>query len=203
MPLGLIYRLWTKSIRVRYTEEDGRLELSKLPEPMTFVLWHNRLFFAGEWHLRFRRPRRCYGLISGSRDGAWLETFYSWAGILAIRGSNNKRGFQAARELIQVVRDGHDIGVTPDGSRGPKYRAKAGALFVAKVTKSPVALLAFSYSRAIRLKSWDHFAIPFPFSKIHVKTKVISNDELFGNQGLKEATMMVENSLVKLTDDGV
>ena len=54
---------------------------------------------------------------------------------------------------------------------------------------------------SVRFKSWDHFAIP-SLSKIHVKTKVFSNDELF-NQGLKEATMMVENSLLKLTDDGV
>jgi lysophospholipid acyltransferase (LPLAT)-like uncharacterized protein len=203
LPLGLIYRLWTKSIRVRYSENDGRSELAKLTEPLTFIWWHNRLFFAGEWHLRFRRPRRCYGLISASKDGAWLQTFYGWAGILAVRGSRNKNGFQATRDLIRMVKEGHDVGITPDGSRGPKYQAKAGALVVARASRSPVVLLDFTFSKAIRLKSWDSFAIPLPFSTIQVRTEIFQHEKLFGKQGLKEATMMVENSLVKLTDDGV
>ena len=203
MPLGLIYRLWTKSIRIRYSEKDGRRELAKLAEPITVILWHNRLFFAGEWHLRFRKPRRCYGLISGSRDGAWLETFYGWAGILAVRGSRNKNGFQATRDLIRMVKRGHDVGITPDGSRGPKYQVKSGALFVARASRSPVVLLDFTFSKAIRLKSWDHFAIPLPFSVIRIRTEILPHEKLFADQGLEEATKIVEDSLLKLTDDRV
>ena len=80
-PLGLIYRLWALSVRFEYAEEDGFQEISESNTPLVFFLWHNRLFLAGEWHRRFRRKRTCYGLISASRDGAWLETFYGWAGI--------------------------------------------------------------------------------------------------------------------------
>ena len=99
------------------------LELSKLPEPMTFVLWHNRLFFAGVAS-SFSQTKKVLWVDKWKQGWGLVGTFYNW-GILAIRGSNNVPGFQAARELIQVVRDGHDIGVTPDGSR-PKYRAKSG-----------------------------------------------------------------------------
>ena len=102
-PLGLIYRLWALSVRFEYAEEDGFQEISESNTPLVFFLWHNRLFLAGEWHRRFRRKRTCYGLISASRDGAWLETFYGWAGILPIRGSQNRRSSQSVRELIRVV----------------------------------------------------------------------------------------------------
>ena len=200
-PLGLFYRLWTKTLRITYLDQDGRAEMKEMSEPVIITLWHNRLFLAGEWQVRFRKKRRCYGLISGSRDGAWLETFYGWAGIRAVRGSRNRRGPQATRELIRLVKDGNDAGVTPDGSKGPKYQAKSGALFIARASRSPVALLSFSYSRAIRLNSWDQFIIPLPFSKIRVKTKILPYDELFNNKSLEQATRQVEQELMSITDD--
>lgn len=200
-PLGIFYRLWTLTLRLSYRDEDGRAEIKKVNEPITIVLWHNRLFIAGEWHQRFRKKRRCYGLISGSRDGAWLETFYGWAGIRAIRGSRNRRGAEATRELIRLVKAGHDAGVTPDGSRGPKYQAKSGALLIARASRSPVALLSFSYNWAIRLNSWDQFVIPLPFAKVRVRTKILPYEELFCERDLEEATCRVEHLLMEMTDD--
>lgn len=203
LPLGLLYRLWTFSIRISYKDENGLGDLRKLDESVIFILWHNRLFFAGEWHSRFRKRRRCYGLISASRDGAWLETFYGWAGIRAVRGSRNHRGSQATRDLVRLVKEGNDAGITPDGSRGPRYEAKSGALLVARATRSPVVLLSFSYSSAIRLKSWDRFAIPFPFSKVRATTKIISYDDLFESRDLEQATWKVQANLMEMTDDSI
>ena len=189
------------SIRFDYRDEDGRAEFKKIIEPITIILWHNRLFLAGEWHQRFRKGRKLYGLISGSRDGAWLETFYRWAAIRAIRGSRNRRGTQATRELIRKVKDGHDAGLTPDGSRGPRYEAKAGGLLVARASRSPVALVSFSYSRAIRLKSWDKFVIPLPFSRVRLRTRILPNEELFKGRDLEKATQRVQHCLMEMTDD--
>ena len=200
-PLGIFYRLWTMSIRFHYRDEDGREEFQKTTEPVTIILWHNRLFLAGEWHQRFRKGKRCYGLISGSRDGAWLETFYSWSGIRAIRGSRNRRGSQATRDLIRKVKDGHDAGITPDGSRGPKYEAKPGGLLVARASRSPVALVSFSYGRAIRLKSWDEFVIPLPFSRVRLRTRILPYKELFKDRDLAQATRWVQKCLIEMTDD--
>ena len=91
-PFGIIYRAWTFTIRLRYPDQEDRAKIENYEGPLVIILWHNRLFLAGEWHLRFRKRKSCYGLISGSRDGAWLETFYGWAGIHAVRGSRNRRG---------------------------------------------------------------------------------------------------------------
>ncbi len=197
-PLGLLYRLWNASIRIKFPDQADLRKLTSEDLPLVIMLWHNRLFIAGEWHLRFRKKQRCYGLISGSRDGAWLETFYGWARIRAIRGSRNRRGAQAMRDLVKVVREGHDVGITPDGSRGPRYEAKPGALALAKITKSPVLLLSFSYSRAIRLKSWDRFVIPLPFSSVRATTRFLEYEELFGGRSLDEATRAAEKALNEL-----
>ena len=114
---------------------------------------------------RFRKKRKCYGLISGSRDGAWLETFYGWAGIRAIRGSKIAEVPRRPENLFVWSRVVTILGITPDGSRGPKYQAKSGALLIARASRSPVVLLSFSYGWAIRLKSWDQFVIPYPSPK--------------------------------------
>ena len=111
--------------------------------------------------------------------------FYGWAGILAVRGSRNKNGFQATRDLIRMVKRGHDVGITPDGSRG-QVSGQIGALFVARASRSPVVLLDFTFSKAIRLKSWDHFAIPLPFSVIRIRTEILPHEKLFADQGLRK-----------------
>lgn len=200
-PLGLIYRLWALSVRFEYAEEDGFQEISESNTPLVFFLWHNRLFLAGEWHRRFRRKRTCYGLISASRDGAWLETFYGWAGILPIRGSQNRRSSQSVRELIRVVRKGNDVGITPDGSRGPIYEAKPGAILLARITKSPICLLSFKYSGHWALRSWDRFVIPFPFSRVKVYTHILSSEVLFKEGCDDKAKEIAQSGLMKITQD--
>jgi lysophospholipid acyltransferase (LPLAT)-like uncharacterized protein len=200
-PLGIFYRIWTFTVRMQYQDAEEKMIIEHHQGPVIIMLWHNRLFLAGEWHLRFRKGKTCYGLISGSRDGAWLETFYGWAGIRAIRGSRNRRGAQSMRDLVKVVKQGNDAGITPDGSRGPCYEAKPGVIALAKITKSPVLLLTFKFSSAFRLSSWDRFVIPFPFSKVFAKTKLIEYDDLFKNRSLEEATRVAQSDLIDLTED--
>ena len=93
------------------------------------------------------------------------------------------------------------MGITPDGSRGPCYKAKSGALALAKITKSPVLLLTFKFTWVIRLKSWDRFRIPLPFSSVKVKTRFLEFEELFKNRTLEEATRVAEMELNRITED--
>ena len=101
-----------------------------------------------------------------------------------------------------MINVGHnDVGITPDGSRGPKYQAKPGAMAVAKITKAPVLLLSFEYTHALRLKSWDGFVIPFPFSSVKVTTKLIGSDFLSKDRTSEEAAQFVEDKLNRITKD--
>jgi len=89
--------------------------------------------------------------------------------MASVRGSRHNRGTQAVRDLIATHDNGFDIAITPDGSRGPIYDMKPGGVAVAMKTGAPILLLSFNHTGAWRLKSWDRFFIPYPFSKIEVR----------------------------------
>ena len=201
LPFGLLYRFWVSTIRFRFLNEASQKETEENKYPVIITLWHNRLFLAGEWQRRYRRDRKCFGLISGSRDGAWLEAFYGWSGIHSVRGSSNRGGSKAIRDLVRKLKDGLDIGITPDGSRGPCYVAKPGGLLVAKISRAPFLLVSFEYGWHLKLKSWDRFVLPFPFSKVRVRTELIRPDDILSNDSVEEACKVLGEELMKLTID--
>ena len=159
--------LWGRTLRFHFGDHV-KARFVSTPNPVVIVIWHNRLFAASIFFRRYLTKRRMAALISTSRDGAWLTEFVKCLGIFPIRGSRYKRGSQALRELIAKQRQGFDVVVTPDGSRGPLYDMKPGAVNVAINTGSPIVLLSFNFNRAWRLKSWDKFYLPYPFSRIDV-----------------------------------
>ena len=139
-----------------------------MEQPLIFVFWHNRLLLiplAWNRFLNENRPRGA-GLTSTSRDGELIAQFLNRFGVSAVRGSATRQGSTALRELARLLKRGHDIGITPDGSRGPCYEIKPGLVLLAQLTGRPVLPISFEYSRAWRLKTWDRFFIPKPFSVV-------------------------------------
>lgn len=171
-PLGLLMRLWGHSLRLELSPEAER-NIGKTDEPVAFVLWHNRLFITAEIFRRYRKGRPLYALISPSKDGAWLDEFFKLCGINAVRGSSHKLGREAVGVLVDTLKAGHDIGITPDGPRGPIYEFKAGGLIVARRARAPMLLLGADYESSWQLPSWDRFHIPRPFSRIRVYCELV------------------------------
>jgi len=77
-------------------------------------------------------------------------------------------GSAALLDLVRKLSEGYDICITPDGPRGPRYSLGPGAVLLAQLCKVPLMPLLIEYSSYWRLKSWDGFAIPKPFSKVEV-----------------------------------
>lgn len=171
-PLGLLARLWGRTLRFDVSAEDRRTFATRTG-PVAIILWHNRLFLASEIQRRFMKQRRIYALISASKDGGWLTAFFSLVGIFAVRGSSSRLGREAATSLVEAIREGYDVGITPDGPRGPCYDFKAGALIVARRTSAPLFLLGGEFASAWRLGSWDGFYLPKPFSRVRVSCEEI------------------------------
>lgn len=167
---GWVVRLWVATLHIT-ADERSRRELSATTGPTLFVLWHNRLFVAGHLARVFRGGRPLHALISSSKDGAWLTAFFATMGLKAVRGSSSKGGREAATELIQVLREGGDAGITPDGPRGPMYVAKPGALLVARRSGARIAMVGVDFESAWALRSWDRFLLPRPFSRVHLTVR--------------------------------
>ncbi len=168
---GLV-RVWGRTLRFE-ADAETLARLTKSDEPVAVVLWHNRLFLSPEMFRRYRQQRRVYGLVSASKDGAWLAALYRMIGMYPVRGSSSNFGREAARSLIEVMRGGHDIGITPDGPRGPMYVVEPGVVVVTRRLGAPMVLFGAEFSRAWKLKSWDRFYIPWPFSRIKMHSAIL------------------------------
>jgi len=165
-------RLIFSTIRLRMNDRSGFL--TSPPEgPRIMVFWHNRIPAISIGFLRHyprRHPTRkgVSVLTSPSKDGDILAGVMANLGMGSVRGSSSRRGSTAIRELTTLLESGVDLAITPDGPRGPKYSLGPGAVFLSQKTGIPIMLLHARYHNAIRLKTWDSFAIPLPFSRVDI-----------------------------------
>ena len=106
-----------------------------------------------------------YMLISNHRDGKIISKTINHFGIQTIAGSTNKKGFEAARQILQALKQGNIIGITPDGPRGPTEKISNGVLELARLAQVDVIPLAYSCKPMKRLRTWDKFRFAKPFGK--------------------------------------
>lgn len=126
--------------------------------------------------------RQGAALISASQDGAWLAELVHRFGFEVIRGSSSRRGASAIMQLAEVLRSGRDVVMTPDGPRGPAYQIGDGLVFLAQKTGARVVPLNMEFSSCWRLRSWDRFILPRPFSRVRVILGEAHEVELTNNE---------------------
>lgn len=149
-------------------------------ESFTLLQSSNEGFVACTWHSRFlmttaawsKMTQKPHVLISKSRDGNLVAYTSKILRLGVIRGSRKakfkdkeKRGAGALREMVQTLKAGDCIFMTPDGPRGPRMRMGEGALRLAKLSGAPVLAYALSTSNKVLFNSWDRFMLPFPFGR--------------------------------------
>jgi hypothetical protein len=104
-------------------------------------------------------------MVSASKDGGFLTGILACFNVQPVRGSSSRRGPQALLELTTWAGLGYDLAITPDGPRGPVYVVQEGVMSLAQLTGLPIVPVSYSVNWKIRLKSWDRFQIPLPFSR--------------------------------------
>lgn len=167
--LGSLIRLLTKTLRVRVTDGSGLL--SEPPKHgLIWMFWHNRMLIIPSLYTRYTRNLRPAAVLtSASRDGAMLAAVMRRFGLQAVRGSSSRRGAQAMIECRRLLKQNYYIGITPDGPRGPCYQMQPGVVQLARLCGVPIVPVTVEYEKAWRLKSWDRFFIPKPFSVVQVR----------------------------------
>lgn len=127
-------------------------------------LWHGQMLPI----LCAHRGEPCTVLVSEHRDGEIIARILAAFGFSAARGSSSRGGSRALLELVQLVRAGHDIAITPDGPRGPRRSMAPGALLIAQRAGAPIIPLVAHADRKWCLRTWDAFEIPMPFARVTV-----------------------------------
>jgi lysophospholipid acyltransferase (LPLAT)-like uncharacterized protein len=158
----IVERLVTTTLRYKWRDASGLMEPPSA-RPVIFCIWHNRLALSMVVHRKY--PRKLAALISASKDGALLSAVLRKFGVLAVRGSSSRRGPQALLELTSQAERGHDVAITPDGPRGPRYAVQEGVISLAQVTGLSIVPVTWNTSWKICVKSWDRFQIPLPFAR--------------------------------------
>jgi lysophospholipid acyltransferase (LPLAT)-like uncharacterized protein len=136
--------------------------------PCIVVFWHQHLL-AAWWYVR---KIGGVALVSPSADGSLLASVLQRWGYTVWRGSSSKTTISTTT-LANMAR--HEcVSITPDGPRGPKWQAKAGAAIASYRAQVPLVLVGVRYGKAHRVHSWDSFMIPWPASTLAITTEVLT-----------------------------
>jgi len=158
----LIY-IYGKTWRVKWSGEDHLAKARAKSPNVIYVFWHSRLFGLTFTH-RFRNAGI---MVSQSFDGEWITRIVRNMGYRPFRGSSSRGGAKVLLEMLKKD-DAGDLALTVDGPKGPAEKVKAGAILLASETGMPVVPITAISSKAWRLKSWDRFILPKPFSELTV-----------------------------------
>jgi lysophospholipid acyltransferase (LPLAT)-like uncharacterized protein len=153
-----------RTTRIRTEGDEHFLQFDRQQRPVIFTLWHGRLLPCTYHH----RGEGKVTLISHHRDGEYITRVVRRWGFIAVRGSTSRGGLHALRELIEHVREGRSLAITPDGPRGPFERMKPGPVLIAQRTGAPIIPVVSGASRAWYFGGWDRFMIPQPFARLQI-----------------------------------
>jgi len=166
--IALLMRGIGATLRLEVEDHAGAFDTSRTG--WIWAFWHNRMFVIPYLHDRWFPHIPGAILSSPSGDGQIIADACASFGFEAARGSSSKpqKGLGALILLAEKVREGRDIGITPDGPRGPLYQLQPGIIKLAQLTGGTIVPVRVEYSRALRFKTWDQFMLPLPFSRVKV-----------------------------------
>src|SRR5262245_17616437 len=156
-------RGWVGTLRYHYCP------LGRNVDPRTRHVRGRRYIYAF-WHENMLLPAYQFGrlnihvLISEHADGRLIAEVIRRLGFGVVTGSTTRQGARALRQMITMPGDFH-FGITPDGPRGPRRRVQIGLVALSSHLGLPIVPAGFGYDRPRRLRSWDRFALPRPFTR--------------------------------------
>ena len=161
--IAVLMQVYALTLRFRIEDPQGLLTRDP-DQPRLWAFWHNRILMMPYLYVRLCPGRRMLMMVSRSRDGEFITRIMNRFGIDGARGSSSRGGSDALRELLRELQrpQARDIGITPDGPRGPRKKVQDGVLVLAANSRRPINPITLHYSCCWRLGSWDRFQIPWP-----------------------------------------
>jgi len=129
-----------------------------------FTLWHNREVMAAPFYLSIGRKPIAL-LASRSFDGLFASRIFKLFGADVAWGSSTRGGREGLSQMVDFGLRGFSLAITPDGPVGPVYKMKPGTVIAARDTGLPIYTWAWCAEKVTRLKTWDSWMVPHPFSK--------------------------------------
>ena len=152
------------------------LQAAKDEHPLILASWHNRLMMMP---FITQKPKKLYAsyrvmtLVSKHGDGRFVGKVMEKFGMIAIYGSSKdgrkaSRGidFSNMKKILNGLKSGISLGITPDGPRGPNQKINGELVNIARISGARILPISYSASRFKKLNTWDNFHVPLPFSTL-------------------------------------
>jgi lysophospholipid acyltransferase (LPLAT)-like uncharacterized protein len=153
-------------------------------DPFIMACWHGELLMIPYAYNRYKKVPHVKLLISEHFDGNLIAKTLGFFNFETIRGSSTRGGTKALIQSIKDLKNGYDLGITPDGPQGPRHEVSNGIVVMAQKADVKVILVEIKPSKYWQLDSWDKFVIPKPFGTI----------EYFISKPLDVTTMEIEEA---------
>jgi len=141
----------------------------------------------------YRKTPHAKVLISSHFDGKLISKTIKYFGLGTLAGSSNRNAARVLIQAIKTIKEGYDIGITPDGPKGPRHEVADGIIVMAQKTKAKIVLVEIKPTKYWQLNSWDKFVIPKPFGTLHY----YATSELdISSMELEEAREVIKRGLL-------
>jgi lysophospholipid acyltransferase (LPLAT)-like uncharacterized protein len=178
--LFLTYRIKWRELENQSNKNSHDFVFNKPAKIISF--WHGRqlLIPLVYWSHRSKIKNVVQALISLHSDGRLIAFIVGLLGVKNIAGSSSRGGKEATLTLIERLKLGDSVALTPDGPKGPISKSKPGILKLAATTGAPIYPLSYSANKFWRFKSWDKMILPKPFARVEVVVgrKMIVTEQL-------------------------
>lgn len=161
---GALVRAWGRTWRLEHEVPEAVRALEVAGRPYIHAFFHEHIFPLTYAY----RDRGVVVLVSQSADGEYISQILHRLGSGTVRGSSSNGSLRALLTMARTGREGFPLAVTPDGPRGPRRAVQLGVLHIASRSGQPIVPLAAGVRHARRLRSWDRFEVPWPFSPIRI-----------------------------------
>jgi lysophospholipid acyltransferase (LPLAT)-like uncharacterized protein len=161
---------WTSKV----TDEMDvlREDLQQPPYKSVNVLWHQDVFCVA-WAFHDFRPHTIASVGDAGEIIARILKLCHFSTVL--RGGSSKgkkRQTPVLDDMVEHMKTSHGVcGITVDGSYGPAYRLKHGAVVIARECGCPIFTTRIWCKRRILLPTWDRTMIPLPFNHLLLTTR--------------------------------
>ena len=162
------FRAWLRFVRATSRcEADGWPAVVRLIErhgAVIIVCWHQRIMLT-PWMFDLS-VAPCRSLTSTGRAGrlvGWLHHGFGYESTPIRKGTRCR---EELRLVLNSLKQGVSLGISPDGPQGPARVAKIAPIQWARSAQVPIVVFTYAATRFWRLGTWDRLMIPKPFGRL-------------------------------------
>lgn len=196
--LALIIVPFVASVLIRLIYATNKKKFHSPPsvgdEPIIFACWHGELLMLPYLYSKYRKTPHAKVLISSHFDGMLISKTIKYFGLGTIEGSTNRNATRVLMQGIRALKDGYDIGITPDGPKGPRHEVADGIIAMAQKANAKIVLVEIKPTKFWQFKSWDKFTIPKPFGTLNYYSTLPID---VASLDMQEAKILIKEGLLK------